>query len=129
MRTKKTEGAKDVMSEAQEQRSLFQWANMAKGAYPALELLFAIPNGGRRDMIEARHLKETGVKPGVPDICLPVPVHHYTALYIEMKRTKGGRVSEDQRGWIAALNRVGCLAVVCKGWEEARTVILNYLSN
>jgi len=118
-----------VLSEAQEQRMLFQWANMVKGAYPALELLFAIPNGGRRDMIEARHLKETGVKAGVPDICLPVPAHHYTALYIEMKRTKGGRVSEDQQGWIAALNRVGCLAVVCKGWEEARTVILNYLAN
>ena len=58
---------------------------------------------------------------------MPVPNAFHTALYIELKRRSGGRVSDAQRGWIAALNRVGCLAVVCRGWEEAREVILDYL--
>lgn len=114
-------------SEAEEQKALFEWAEWAKGKYPALELMFHIPNGGSRNPLEALHLKEQGVKPGVPDICLPVPNLHHTALYIELKRRKGGRVSDNQRGWIAALNRVGNRAVVCKGWEEARDVILEYL--
>lgn len=116
-----------VPFEAQEQKALFEWAEWAKGKYPALALLYHIPNGGSRNPIEAHNLKAQGVRPGVPDICLPVPNAFHTALYIELKRRKGGRVSDEQRGWIAALNRVGNLAVVCKGWEEARDVILEYL--
>jgi len=118
---------KIVSTEAQEQRALFEWAAYSRTKYPALDLMFAIPNGGSRNLIEARHLKEQGVKAGVPDICLPVPSVRFTALYIELKRRKGGRASDEQRGWIAALNRVGCRAVVCKGWEEAREEIERYL--
>jgi len=125
MRARSTAGR--VPSEADEQKALFEWAAWAKVKYPALALMYHIPNGGSRNPIEARHLKQQGVMPGVPDICLPVPNPHHSALFIELKRRKGGRVSDDQRGWIAALNRVGNLAVVCKGWEEARDVILEYL--
>ena len=114
-------------TEAQEQKALFEWARMQEGRYPALALLYHIPNGGSRNPIEAHNLKEQGVRAGVPDICLPVPSLHHTALYIELKRRNGGRVSDAQRGWIAALNRVGNRAVVCRGWEEARDIILDYL--
>ena len=115
-------------SEAQEQRALFEWAARAKSRYPALELLYHIPNGGSRNPVEARNLKLQGVRAGVPDICLPVPSRQYTALYIELKRADGGRVSEAQRGWLMALTRAGNLAVVCHGWDEARRVIEEYLS-
>lgn len=115
------------MSEAQEQQALFQWAAWEKRRYPELDMMYHIPNGGRRDPREGRSLRMEGVKPGVPDICIPVPNARYTALYIELKRRKGGRVSDAQRGWLAALNRVGCRAVVCNGWEEARDEILEYL--
>lgn len=118
---------RSIPSEAQEQKALFQWAEYSKRKYPALDLMYHIPNGGGRNPVEGRHLKEQGVKPGVPDICLPVPAHGRCALYIEMKRRQGGRLSEEQRGWIAALSRAGNLAVVCSGWEEARDVILQYL--
>lgn len=116
-----------VSSEAEEQKALFRWAELVKGKYPVLELMYHIPNEGRRSLSNGRYLKDQGMKRGVPDICLPVPAHHYTALYIEMKRRDGGKISREQRGWIEALNRVGNLAVVCCGWEEARTVILEYL--
>ena len=116
-----------VATEAQEQKALFEWARLQQGRYPALALMYHIPNGGSRNPIEAHNLKEQGVKSGVPDICLPVPNLVNTALYIELKRRKGGKVSDHQRGWIAALNRVGNRAVVCKGWDEARDEILNYL--
>ena len=114
-------------TEAQEQESLFRWAAYNRIKYPELELMYHVPNGGGRNLIEAAHLKAQGVKPGVPDICLPVPNIKYTALYIELKRCKGGKVSEEQRGWITALNRVGCRAVVCHGWDEAREEIERYL--
>ena len=67
------------------------------------------------------------MKPGVPDICLPVPKGRYHALYIEMKRPKGGRVSEAQTWWIDKLNKAGNLAVVCHGFDEAKAIILGYV--
>lgn len=116
-----------VPTEAQEQEALFRWAAYAAGKWPQLRLLFHVPNGGSRHPAEAAHMKAQGVKPGVPDICLPVPVGRYAALYIELKRKKGGRVSDEQRGWIEALNRAGNRAVVCRGWDEAREEIVRYL--
>lgn len=113
--------------ESVEQKTLFQWARLAARTHPELNLLLAVPNGGSRDPREARHLKEQGVKPGVPDLVLPVPRGGFAALWIELKRRKGGRVSEEQRAWIHALNRAGNRAVVCAGWDAAREEILCYL--
>lgn len=114
-------------TEAQEQKALFEWAELAKAKYPPLGMLYHIPNGGSRNVVEAKNLKEQGVKKGVPDICLPVARGPYHALYIELKRRKGGRVSAEQDGWIKALNRADNLAVVCWGMDEAQRVILTYL--
>ena len=113
--------------EAQEQRALFDWAAYAQNRWPELGLLYHIPNGGSRDPREAHNLRMQGVKPGVPDICLPVPRNGYAALYIEMKRKSGGVLSDNQRVWLKALNRAGNRAVVCKGFDEARETILEYL--
>ncbi len=113
--------------EAREQEMLFEWAAYQLYTYPELQSMFAIPNGGSRHPAEARNLKRQGVKPGVPDICLPVPKGGYHGMYIEMKRLKGGRLSDDQSAWIAMLKRNGYRAVVCKGWKSARDAILDYL--
>lgn len=117
----------EVPTEAQEQAALFEWASYNLGKYPALLLMYHIPNE-RKNALEAMRLKAQGVKAGVPDVCLPVPNGKYAALYIEMKRTKRWQLSDVQREWIAALNRAGNKAVVCKGWEEARDAIIEYLS-
>lgn len=115
--------------EADEQSLLFQWAEYAVCTYPELETMYHIGNGGFRNKIEASHLRQQGLKPGVPDICLPVPRGGYGALYIELKRRKGGRVSEVQKNFIALLNKYGNRAVVCKGFDEARQEIESYLNS
>ena len=117
-----------IPTEAQEQKALFEWAEAAQGKYPALRYMFHIPNGGSRNMIEARHLKEQGVKAGVPDIFLPCPNTINMGLFIELKRRERGTVSKAQAMWIFELNSAGYRAVVCKGWEEARDEIIRYLS-
>lgn len=118
-----------IPTEADEQTALFRWAAYNRVKYPALDLLYHIPNEGKRSMITGHRLKEQGMRPGVPDICLPVPNVRYTALYIELKRHTGGKVSEAQRAWISALNRAGNRAVVCHGWDEAREEIERYLGS
>jgi hypothetical protein len=116
-----------VPLEAVEQTLLFQWARLQSGKYPELELMYHVPNGGSRNRVEAARLKGQGVRAGVPDICLPVARGSKHGLYIELKRTKGGRVSEEQTGWIEALEAQGYAVAICKGWEAASETILKYL--
>lgn len=113
-------------TEAEEQSTLFQWAEIAAQSRPALRNLYAVPNGGRRDRIEAAHLKRQGVKPGVPDICLAYPAGVYHGLYIEMK-VGDNKPSEKQREWITNLRAAGYMAVVCYGFEQAKEMIEKYL--
>lgn len=116
-----------VPTESTEQQLLFRWARLMQASFPELRLMYHIPNEAKRSVGMAARLKAEGMKPGVPDLCLPVARHGYSALYIEMKRVKGGVVSEKQREWIDALNRAGNLAIVCKGWEEASEAIMRYI--
>ena len=110
-----------------EQEHVFLWASMEERAYPELAMLYAIPNGGKRAIKTAVALKKQGVKRGVPDMCLPVSRGGYHGLYIELKRQKGGRVSDEQRERIAALNTQGYKAIICHGAEEAIEQIRGYL--
>ena len=113
-------------SEHAEQVALFFWAGMARARHPELALLFTIPNGGRRHIQVARRLKAEGVKPGVPDICLPVPRGPWHGLYIELK-TATGAASREQRQWLEALVTQGYRVALCRGWEAARDCLREYL--
>ena len=116
-----------IPTEAEEQTTLFRWAEVMSKKWPELTLMHSIPNGGSRNMVEAVHLKAQGVKAGIPDIFLPVPRGKHHGLYIEMKRRKGGRLSVEQSKVIGRLRGQGYRAEVCKGWEEARDVIEEYM--
>ena len=117
----------NIATEDQEQEALFQWAEFAACAMPELRLMYAIPNGGYRAPRTAALLKRTGVKPGVPDICLPVPRPPHPSLYIELKRVKGGVVSAYQKCWHYDLKAQGHKVVVAYGWEQAREAIMEYM--
>lgn len=110
-----------------------------------LNYLFAIPNGGKRDPITASRMKAEGVKPGVPDIMLPVmrslPTTdingriRYNGLFIELKkpsvkpkRDGVGGVRTEQHHWNAYLNNAGYYARVAYGWLDARDIIMEYLT-
>lgn len=116
-----------ILSEADEQEAVIRWAGLSTGLYPELALLFHIPNGGSRRPSEAAHLKRLGVRPGVPDLFLPVGRHGKLGLFIEMKREKGGRVSDDQKEWIQRLQQELYEVKVCRGYEEARQALEEYL--
>ena len=115
------------MSESTEQQALFEWAEIAAKKTPELRLMYAVPNGGKRNMATAVRLKKEGVKPGVPDICLPVPRGKYHGLYIEMKFGRN-KPSEAQKWWIEQLQQQGHKVALCYGWGEAVKVIVDYLT-
>ena len=117
------------ISEAQHQANVIKWSQQPhiRTQWPELALLFHIPNGGTRDAIEGKHLKQQGVKPGVPDLFLAAPSGQYHGLFIEMK-SDSGRTSEAQKWWIEQLNSSGYFAEVCHGWQSAVRVLEWYLS-
>jgi hypothetical protein len=111
-----------------EQVNLIKWWSLVHKQFGISEhLLFAIPNGGQRNIIVASKLKAEGVRSGVPDLFLAVPKKDYHGLFIEMKKPKCGRVSGSQKEMIDELNQLNYLSVVCKGWNEAKAVIEQYL--
>ena len=123
--------AKD--SEHSHQTALFAWAALSVGKYPQLKWMFAIPNGGLRDIRTATNLKAEGVKAGVPDIMLPwpntnerSPSEGYYGLFIEMKVGKN-KPSKEQEEYIAYLKEAGYYCVVCYTWNVARDAIVAYL--
>jgi hypothetical protein len=90
-------------------------------------LFYHIPNGGRRNMLEAVKFKRMGVKAGVPDLCIPLARKGYHGLYIELKRVSGGSVSEAQRYWLEELQRQGYDVFVAKGADELIKYVKNYI--
>ena len=114
------------VSEADEQIAVLTWANMMSHRFPCLKFMYHTPNGGSRNIAEAANLKRMGVKPGVPDLCLPYPSKGYYGLYIEMKTDKG-RASGAQREYIDFLTENGYKAVVCHGAVEAIGLIWGFL--
>ena len=114
------------MSEHDEQSAIFEWAALMQGAYPELGLLFAIPNGGKRDKATAGKLKAEGVKAGVPDLFLPVAKDGYHGLFIELK-VGDNTPSKVQDAWIMSLRSNGYCVIVVWGWERAINAIKNYI--
>lgn len=105
---------------------MIRWADLAAAKHPPLRLLFAIPNGGRRDPVTGARLKAEGVRAGIPDLFLPWPAGGMHGLFIELKAS-GGSPSPEQRRWIERLRAAGYRAEVCVGWEAAAEVLLGYL--
>ena len=52
----------------------------------------------------------------------------FHGLYIELKRIKNGRATEEQRAWLKKLTAEGYLACICHGWQAAAEVITDYLN-
>lgn len=115
-----------AVTEHTEQAALIEVCAWQANRYPVLHLLFAIPNGGLRHKTTALRLQAEGVKPGVPDLCLPVARRGYHALYIEMKRPRG-RVQDVQGHWHTALREQGNCVKVCYSAAAAWEVLVWYL--
>lgn len=117
------------MNEFQHQCSVFKWAVQPsiRERWPCLKLLHHVPNGGTRDVVEAKNLQRAGVKPGVPDLDLPVARGRYHGLRIEMK-TETGTESDEQIWWREELTAQGYFATVCHGWQSAVRTLEWYLN-
>ena len=112
--------------EDDEQAKVFEWAAWKQREHKLLMMLFHVPNGGNRNVREAVRLKRQGVKAGIPDIYLDVPMGFYYGLRIELKIAKN-KPTENQTKYIDMYNELGYKAVICYSADEAISVICKYL--
>lgn len=97
--------------------------------YPKLKnLLFAVPNGGRRDAVTGARLKDEGATKGVSDLILLKSNCFYGGLCIEMKKP-GGRQSPAQKEWQREVEANGAKYVVCYSLDDFIREVDDYLKN
>ena len=87
--------------------------------YPHL-VIYAVPNGGSRNVREAQRLKAEGVLAGVADLVVLLPKGK--SLYIEMK-VKGNKQTENQKVFQDKAITLGHPYTVCYSFEEFKEVI------
>ena len=106
----------DVPTEHEEQKNFVKWFHLQ---YPRV-LIFAVPNAAIRSMELAAYLKSEGMVKGVPDLIIPA-----WKLAIEMKRTKGSVISEEQHWMEAYFKRIGWSHFFAFGAEDAKLKMLS----
>lgn len=94
--------------------------------YPK-RIIFAIPNGGKRNAITASILKAEGVLAGVPDLFIPEAANGHNGLFIEMKYDKNG-LSDNQKKVIPMLEDRGYKVAVCKTFDAFCAEVSSYLT-
>lgn len=125
-----------VPSEHEECRWLIEWAATQRfNGWKLSEILVHVPNGAfhgadrKAGAVVARKLREQGLLPGAFDYILPVPILRLgcPGLWLEMKRTRGGIVSEEQKKFAARMVQLGWRCEIAKGWVEASSIIQDHL--
>lgn len=98
-------------------------------AYPAYRggCLFAVPNGGHRNIQTARSLKAEGVTSGVSDLLLLVPKREYHGLCVEVK-TPAGRQSDNQKNWQRIIEAQGYRYEIVRSLDEFAELVRWYLN-
>lgn len=109
----------DIQSEFFKQVKLF---------FPQIpdKMIFAVPNGGSRNKLEAINLKRQGVKPGVSDVILLIPKGGFASLCMEFK-TKTGRQSKEQKEFQKQAQMCGSRYVIVRSVKEAIEKMREYL--
>ncbi len=114
-----------IPTELEEQKAFVKWMmynKVVKDFYAKLH------NEGKRSVKMGHLLKLLGLRPGASDLFIAYPAHGYHGLWIEMKRRRLSVVSCAQRIWLERMRSVGYAAHACYGFDEAKTVVENYLS-
>lgn len=90
--------------------------------YPRANFFHAA-NEGKRSPFERFKIKALGVRRGFPDLIVFFGGKH---LAIELK-TEKGRVMKEQAEWIMFLHSQGWTAQVCRGFDQAKEIIDQFM--
>lgn len=119
-------GKKQKNEEHRIQCNCVKWFRLKYRKYA--ELLYAVPNGSKRDAITGKALKDEGVLAGVSDLNLDVPNRFYHGLRIEMK-TKSGRQQPSQKQFQLNVESMGYKYVICRSFDDFMREVIRYMND
>lgn len=101
-----------------------QMVNWFRLQYPSY-IIAAIPNGGRRNAVEAKIMKGEGVLAGFSDLII---IARENVLFIEVK-TKDGIQSDLQAKFQSDVERLGFQYSICRSLDEFILTIEKWLKD
>lgn len=81
--------------------------------------IFSVPNGGSRNILEAKTLKATGVVAGVSDLIILIPNR---CIFVELK-TETGKQSDKQKDFENVVSDLGFEYYLIRSLEEFKSKI------
>lgn len=126
-----------IYIEFDEQCKVIEYFNQMKHfkQIPEHYQLWSNRNTQKLTVYQQQREKRSGMKKGIPDLFLAVPIQHYNGLFIEMKniiykpktnKSKGG-LSDEQIKIIEDLTKCNYKCIVCYSSIEAINAINKYL--
>lgn len=88
-------------------------------------VIFSVPNGGSRNVIEAAHLRKEGALAGVSDLII---LADGRVLFVEMKSGKG-RQTRLQRAFQERVESQGFTYAVCRSLLEFAAAFVHWLKD
>lgn len=110
--------------ESQLQQACYRWFSYQYSEFHGL--LFAVPNGAKVSMSQARILRSEGLTSGVSDMLLLLPRKGYHGLCIEFK-TEKGRQSDTQKQFQSMVESQGYLYVIVRSFPSFMQLIDDYV--
>ena len=110
------------MTEDQIQQQIFTFYNnnyCLKNHNPR-HIIFSVPNGGSRNIIEAKKMKATGILAGVSDLII---INEHKTLFIEVKVLKGVQ-SEVQKEFETRVTSLGFDYILVRSLEDFKSKVL-----
>lgn len=92
------------------------------------KMIFAIPNGGRRNIREAARLKRCGVLAGVPDLFIAEANKNWNGLFVELKAGKNG-TTLSQENIFPRLIEKKYRVEICRTADEFERVTMAYFGD
>ncbi len=110
------------ISESNLQKMCIKWFYLKFPEYK----IFSIPNGGSRNIVEAKKMKLEGVLAGVSDLFFPKPSQGKHGLFIEMK-VGYNKPTEKQKEFMEYATSENYATAVIYSFEEFEKLINDYL--
>jgi len=114
-----------IPKEYEDQVVVFDWLSVC--GLDGADMAFSSLGGVRLSIGAAKKAKRAGNKQGVPDILIDVARHGFHGFRGELKREKGGGVSEGQTAWHIRLREEGYYVCVARGAKAMIAEVTKYL--
>jgi len=106
-----------------------------RAQYPEI-VIFAIPNAAKRSFALAARMRKEGMVSGIPDLFIAKAILRcnygkcgkiYHGLFIELKRSKSEKPTDNQVYYLQKLKEAGYQTAVCHSFEEFQQTVNDYL--